>query len=120
MGERQWWRALGCDEQTYIFSCCSVWCARRPTHTRTPAWLQNDQGQVRAHIPLDPDNAVVGQQPVLPYGHTFEYYSGTDLDTPSGLQAGQLLVSCLGIRTILGFRVGSVRVFSISQSHIYL
>lgn len=57
------------------------------------ACLQNDSGQVRVHIPLDPGNAVVGQQPLLMPGHGFEYFSGTDLDTPAGLQSGSLLVS---------------------------
>ncbi|GAX76764.1 hypothetical protein CEUSTIGMA_g4211.t1 [Chlamydomonas eustigma] len=58
--------------------------------------IKNDRGQPRVHIPLDPNNAVVGQQPLLPTGHTFEYFSGTDLDTISGLQSGALLVDVFG------------------------
>jgi ApaG protein len=32
---------------------------------------------------------VIGQQPVLDPGETFEYTSGTPLDTPSGFMSGQ-------------------------------
>ena len=32
---------------------------------------------------------VIGQQPVLEPGETFEYTSGTPLDTPSGFMSGQ-------------------------------
>ena len=53
---------------------------------------QNDRGHIRVHIPLDPDNAVVGQQPFLLPNTTFEYFSGTDIDTSGGTQSGALLV----------------------------
>ena len=70
-----------------------LWAVHPRAHKRLPAhWTQNDQGRVRVHIPLDPDNAVVGQQPLLPPGTCFEYFSGTDMDTAAGLQSGSLLV----------------------------
>ncbi len=36
-----------------------------------------------------------GQQPIIPPGDCFEYVSGTDLDTKSGLQSGRLEVGRL-------------------------
>lgn len=48
-------------------------------------------GQCCARILLD-RNAVVGQQPRIPPGDCFEYYSGTILNTPEGLMKGRLLV----------------------------
>ncbi|KIZ05675.1 Protein apaG [Monoraphidium neglectum] len=45
------------------------------------------------HIPLSPENAIVGQQPVIPPGRTFEYVSGSVLSTPSGTMRGRLAVA---------------------------
>ena len=59
--------------------------------------IRNDKGMIKAHVPLDPSgNALVGQQPLLPPLHSFEYYSGTDLDSRIGVQSGKLLVEVLG------------------------
>ncbi|EFJ43339.1 hypothetical protein VOLCADRAFT_106917 [Volvox carteri f. nagariensis] len=52
--------------------------------------ILNDKGAVVVHVPHVPGNAVVGQQPIIPPNDCFEYISGTDLDTPSGLQRGML------------------------------
>ncbi|PNH05449.1 hypothetical protein TSOC_008264 [Tetrabaena socialis] len=40
-------------------------------------------------------DVVGGQQPVIPPGDCFEYVSGTDLDTPAGLQTGKLEIAVL-------------------------
>jgi len=55
--------------------------------------ITNERGQQTVHIPPDPSNAVVGQQPLIPPGGCFEYHSGTDINTPSGLQRGCLVVA---------------------------
>ncbi|KAG2487182.1 hypothetical protein HYH03_014160 [Edaphochlamys debaryana] len=57
--------------------------------------IKNDKGGVVVHVPHAPGNAVVGQQPIIPPGDCFEYVSGTDLDTPAGLQTGRLEVAVL-------------------------
>ncbi|GIL62965.1 hypothetical protein Vafri_17133 [Volvox africanus] len=54
--------------------------------------ILNDNGAVMVHVPHVPGNAVVGQQPIIPPNDCFEYISGTDLDTPTGLQRGMLEV----------------------------
>jgi uncharacterized protein affecting Mg2+/Co2+ transport len=51
------------------------------------------------HIQLNPENAVVGQQPIIPPGATFEYVSGSMIATPSGEMRGRLAVAELtGLR----------------------
>lgn len=53
---------------------------------RSRYWrIVNARGQV--HEVRGP--GVVGQQPVLKPGDSFEYTSGTPLDTPSGIMAGR-------------------------------
>lgn len=54
----------------------------RPTHTLPVG-----------HVPLSPENAIVGQQPVIPSGRTFEYVSGSMIATPSGGMRGSLAVA---------------------------
>ncbi|PNW78697.1 hypothetical protein CHLRE_09g387134v5 [Chlamydomonas reinhardtii] len=55
--------------------------------------IKNDRGTVVVHVPHIPGNAVVGQQPIIPPNDCFEYVSGTDLDTPAGLQSGKLEIA---------------------------
>lgn len=50
-------------------------------------------GALVGHIPLSPENAVVGCQPILAPGDTFEYVSGSLLSTPSGTMRGRLAVA---------------------------
>ena len=38
----------------------------------------------------------MGQQPLLLPNTTFEYFSGTDVDTAGGIQSGALLVDVFG------------------------
>ncbi|GFR46626.1 hypothetical protein Agub_g8231 [Astrephomene gubernaculifera] len=57
--------------------------------------IKNDKGAVVVHVPHVVGNAVVGQQPIVPPNDCFEYISGTDLDTPSGLQSGRLEIAVL-------------------------
>ena len=42
----------------------------------------------RGRIQIVQGDGVVGEQPVLEPGETFEYTSGTPLETPSGIMAG--------------------------------
>lgn len=49
-------------------------------------WLITD---ARGRVQKVHGAGVVGQQPVLEPGETFEYTSGTPLDTPSGFMTGQ-------------------------------
>lgn len=58
--------------------------------------IKNETGREVVHVPHTPGNAVVGQKPIIPPGDCFEYVSGTDLDTKSGLQSGRLEVAVLG------------------------
>ncbi|KAI8465088.1 MAG: ApaG domain-containing protein [Monoraphidium minutum] len=56
-------------------------------------------GTLVGHITLSPENGVVGQQPVIPPGATFEYVSGSVLGTAGGLMQGRLAVAELrGLR----------------------
>jgi ApaG protein len=48
-------------------------------------WLITD---ARGRVPKVHGEGVVGQQPVLDPGETFEYTSGTPLETPSGFMVG--------------------------------
>ncbi len=48
-------------------------------------WLITDAAGRRQKVHGD---GVIGQQPVLEAGETFEYTSGTPLDTPSGIMSG--------------------------------
>ncbi|KAG1657364.1 hypothetical protein FOA52_015918 [Chlamydomonas sp. UWO 241] len=85
-------------EQVYVFTY-----RVRVTNERSDAvkvlgrtWtIKNDRGHVLVQVPLE-TNSVVGQQPLLLPGHGFEYFSGTDINTPAGLQSGALLVDVLG------------------------
>lgn len=43
-------------------------------------------------VKLDPSNAVVGQQPSIPAGDCFEYFSGTPASSPEAQMWGSLLV----------------------------
>lgn len=48
---------------------------------------------------LSPENAIVGQQPILPPGAAFEYVSGTLISMPGGVMRGRLAVAPLqGLR----------------------
>jgi uncharacterized protein affecting Mg2+/Co2+ transport len=60
--------------------------------------IESHIGELEGFVNLAPDNGVVGQQPVIPPGACFEYYSCSSLkrsDAPGTMQ-GHLLVSLLG------------------------
>ncbi|KAF8055096.1 2-carboxy-D-arabinitol-1-phosphatase [Scenedesmus sp. PABB004] len=59
--------------------------------------VSNAAGELEGFVPLAPDNAVVGQQPVVPPGGCFEYHSCTPLrgGGGAGQMAGHLLVELL-------------------------
>jgi uncharacterized protein affecting Mg2+/Co2+ transport len=44
--------------------------------------IWDGDGDLKGLVPLSTANAVVGQQPVLPFGACFEYCSGTPLEAP--------------------------------------
>eukprot|EP00798_Chlamydomonas_sp_ICE-L_P010127 gene10127-8027_t len=52
--------------------------------------ILNDHGRVVMDIPLDQNNRIVGQQPLVHPGGCFEYHSASALDTPTGIQSGSL------------------------------
>lgn len=56
-------------------------------------------GHIGARGPnrLSTDHFPAGQKPIIPPGDCFEYVSGTDLDTKSGLQSGRLEVGSFHI-----------------------
>lgn len=56
---------------------------------------------------------VVGEQPVLGPGESFEYTSGTPLDTPSGIMAGEYYMETTGGEN---FDV-SIPAFSLDSPH---
>lgn len=59
------------------------------------SWIvRNAKGDIETHVPLTA-NAIVGQQPVLSPGETFQYYSGSQLTTPTGDQSGCLAISVI-------------------------
>jgi uncharacterized protein affecting Mg2+/Co2+ transport len=55
-------------------------------------------GELEGYVKLAADNGIVGQQPVIPPGACFEYYSCSSLKRPTGpgTMKGHLLVSLLG------------------------
>jgi uncharacterized protein affecting Mg2+/Co2+ transport len=55
-------------------------------------------GELEGYVQLTADNGIVGQQPVIPPGACFEYYSCSSLKraTGPGTMKGQLLISLLG------------------------
>ncbi|MEW5298391.1 MAG: hypothetical protein WDW38_000875 [Sanguina aurantia] len=56
--------------------------------------IKNSKGEVTLNMPWN--SAVVGQTPLIPPGHCFEYHSGTVLDHPPGEQSGALMVAVFG------------------------
>ena len=59
---------------------------RRPVQLLRRSWRIID---ARGRVQTVRGNGVVGEQPVLEPGESFEYTSGTPLDTPSGFMQGQ-------------------------------
>jgi uncharacterized protein affecting Mg2+/Co2+ transport len=62
--------------------------------------IWGDDGDLKGLVPLSTANAVVGQQPVLPFASCFEYSSGTPLEAPrragaafSGSMRGRLALA---------------------------
>jgi uncharacterized protein affecting Mg2+/Co2+ transport len=49
--------------------------------------IWGSDGELKGLVPLSTANAVVGQQPVLPYGACFEYASGTPLQVQASAMA---------------------------------
>ena len=78
-----------------------VWAYRiRITNTGTTTvqllrrtWHITDAAGRRQRVHGD---GVIGQQPILEPGETFEYTSGTPLDTPSGIMSGQFHMIATG------------------------
>ena len=64
-----------------------------PVQLISRTWrIVDDQGRVQTVR----GEGVIGQQPVLEPGETFEYTSGTPLDTPSGFMSGYYHMMVLG------------------------
>ncbi len=60
-------------------------CGREPVQLMRRTWRITDG---RGHTQQVHGAGVVGEQPVLEPGESFEYTSGTPLDTPSGFMVG--------------------------------
>lgn len=92
-------RALFLEDQSDPDSSTWVWAyqvriVNRGTETvqllrRT--WRITD---ARGRMQIVQGDGVVGEQPVLEPGEVFEYTSGTPLDTPSGIMAGEYHMVC--------------------------
>ncbi len=86
-------RAFYLEDESRPSDAKFVWAYRiRITNLGTDAvqllrrtWLITDAAGRRQKVHGD---GVIGQQPVLEPGETFEYTSGTPLDTPSGIMSG--------------------------------
>ncbi|KXZ54156.1 hypothetical protein GPECTOR_5g254 [Gonium pectorale] len=83
--------------------------------------IQNDRGNVVVQLPHVPGNAIVGQKPIIPPGHAFEYISGTDLDTSAGRQEGKLEIGVLEGNPLKVSRVfmGTVAPFLHMRPDVY-
>ena len=68
----------------------------------------------RGRMQMVQGDGVIGEQPVLDPGETFEYTSGTPLETPSGFMAGQYHM----VATLTGepFDV-EIPAFSLDSTH---
>ena len=60
-------------------------CGREPVQLMRRTWRITDG---RGHTQQVHGAGVIGEQPVLEPGESFEYTSGTPLDTPSGFMVG--------------------------------
>mmetsp|Transcript_2956 Transcript_2956/g.7714 ORF Transcript_2956/g.7714 Transcript_2956/m.7714 type:complete len:268 (-) Transcript_2956:366-1169(-) len=87
---------LGAGQPRYLFSYLVRIINNRdhPVQVLGRSWTMTNEYNARlGHIPLG-TNSVVGQQPILPprASKCFEYTSGTDCNTATGMQVGALLV----------------------------
>lgn len=81
------------EEQSDTEKGCWVWAYQVSIENRSPhtvqllrrTWRITD---ARGRIQVVQGDGVVGEQPVLEPGATFEYTSGTPLETPSGIMVG--------------------------------
>ena len=112
-------RALYLDDQSKPDEAQFVWAYRIVIENQGPevvqllrrSWLITDaQGRT---VQVNGDG-VVGEQPILESGDSFEYTSGTPLHTPSGFMTGsyQMVVTTSGER----FDV-KIPVFSLDSPH---
>lgn len=73
------------DHYVWAYRVCIENLGQQSVQLRARHWRITDaRGQIReVH-----GEGVVGQQPLLEPGESFEYVSGTPLSTPSGIMAG--------------------------------
>ena len=67
---------------------------RQPLQILGREWsIWGADGELKGLVPLSTANAVVGQQPVLPFAACFEYSSGTPLSGAGGSMKGRLALA---------------------------